>query len=62
MVIIAEEVAILILKYGAPPILAYISARMKDAGMTEEEIHKMFLDSCVVFDKQDPNSINPITA
>ena len=59
--VIAEEVAILILKYGAPPILAYISARMKDAGMTEEEIHKMFIDSCVVFDKQDPNSINPTT-
>ena len=60
MVIIAEEVAILILKYGAPPILAYISARMKDAGMTEAEIRKMFLDSCVVFDKQDPNSIQPV--
>lgn len=58
--VIAEEVAILILKYGAPPILAYISARMKDAGMTEAEVHKMFLDSCVVFDKQDPNSINPV--
>ena len=60
MVIIAEEVAVLILKYGAPPILAYISARMKDAGMTEAEIHKMFLDSCAVFDKQDPNSIQPV--
>ena len=60
--VIAEEVAILILKYGAPPILAYISARMKDAGMTEAEVHKIFIDSCVVFDKQDPTSINPTTA
>ena len=60
---IIEEVvpiAILLMKYGAPPLLAWISARMKDAGMTQEEIHKMFIDSCVVFDKQDPNSIQPV--
>lgn len=60
-----EEVAIaaifkVILQYGIPPVLAYISARMKDAGMSEAEIHKMFIDSCVVFDKQDPNSIQSI--
>ena len=50
-------VAILIIKYGAPPILSYIAARMKDAGMTEAEIHQQFIASCPVFDKQDPNSI-----
>ena len=49
----------LILQYGAPPLLTYISARMKDAGMSEAEIHKMFIDSCVIFDTQDPNSIIP---
>ena len=57
-----EELAtlgILIIKYGAPPVLAWIATRMKDSGMTEAEIHSMFLENCAVFDTQDPNSIIP---
>ena len=53
-------IGILIMKYGAPPILAWIAARMKDAGMSEAEIHTMFVASSAVFDKQDPNSIQPV--
>jgi hypothetical protein len=50
-------IGILIVKYGVSPLLAYIVARMKDAGMTEEEIHAHFVKSCTVFDAEDPNSI-----